>query len=150
MLFCLFSSNSFSAAIQEYKGKKYCSGVFGGIYAAAYATKVDMTEYDLDEVINDNKLNFIGIIISINQDEILNRGYIQRGDKFLLSDEHPNVLATYLGPRRDIDEYSYITRSEGSLWGIGHAVYGGEIVIEELIMDDDEYSILEDNLSGFE
>jgi hypothetical protein len=144
VFFCLVVSNGFSGGKQEYKGKNYFVSIFGGAFAVAYSVKENLSEYELVEAIYDNKLYFVGVIAPSNQDEILGRGYIQNGDKFLLHDDYPNVLATYIGPRKDIRN-SFIA-SEGNCWGVGYAVYGGEIFIVELIINDDEYKIFENNL----
>ena len=144
VFFCLFVSNVFSGGIQDYKSKNYIVSVFGGAYAIAYALKEDMSEYDLTKVIYDNKLNFIGVIAPSNNNEIINRGYIQNGDKFLLHNDYPNVLATYIGPRKNIKD-SFITSNE-NCWGVGYAIYGGEIFILELILNDDEYKTFGNNL----
>jgi len=150
VFFCLFISNSYSAGIMEYKGNNYCTGLYGGVFAVAYSVKMDMSEYDLSKVIYDNKLNFIGIVTPSNKNEILKRGYIQNGDKFLLYGDYPNVLATYTGPRRDIRNSSITSDGSGTAWGVGYAIYGGEIFILELIINENEYKILKNNLKNID
>jgi hypothetical protein len=150
LFFCLIISSGYSVGIKEYKGKNYCAGLYGGVFAVAYSIKMDMKEYDLTKVINDNKLYFIGLVAPSNRNEIIKRGYIQNGDKFLLNDDYPNVLATYTSTRRDIKNSTIISDVSGVAWGVGYAIYGGEIIILELIINENEYKTLEDNLKDIE
>jgi hypothetical protein len=136
--------NVFAAAIQEHNGENYIVSILGGSYAVAYANRININEefdFNFDPAIHDNKLNFIGVIAPLNPNEVLRRGFIQNGDKFLLSNDFPNILATYIGVRRSTNN-TFIERDERNCWGIGYSIYGGEIYIIELILTQEEYEHL--------
>jgi hypothetical protein len=137
------TNNLFAAAIHDYNGQKHALLKEIGEFVINYALKKDIPT-DFSPAIHDNKLYFIGGTFPVNDSEILKRGYVQSGDKFLLSKTFPDVLAVYQGPRKEIKNSFIAARKV--CWGIGYSVYGGEIIITELILSDEELEKLKQTL----
>jgi len=143
----LLTVNIFAGGIQEHRGRSYFVSIFGGAYAVGFSngTLEKDVLVDLRPAITNNQFHFIGIIAiaPANLDEVLRRGYIQSGDKFLLSNDFPNTLAIYTGVRRSINN-TFLEREERNCWGFGYSIYGGrnKIYINELILTQEEYERL--------
>jgi hypothetical protein len=135
----------FAGGINEYKGKKYLCSMYGGNFATAYANKDDLSDYDLSAVIDTNKnLYFISLATVVTADMVLKRGHIQSGDKFKISDTHPNTLGIYNGPNKFLNIRGDLIN--GACWVVGYATQGKGIVLTEIIVNDAEFKILESSL----
>jgi hypothetical protein len=139
----LFTVNIFAGGIQEHGGQNYFISILGGAYAVGFSdgSLEEDVLVDLRPAIVNNQFHFFGIIAPANPDEVLRRGYFQNGDKFLLTDEFPNILATYIGVHRNTSN-TFIEREERNCWGFGYSIYRGQIYITELILTQEEYDRL--------
>ena len=139
----LLTVNIFAGGIQEHRGRNYFVSILGGSYAVGFSNGSlgEDVLADLEPAITNNQFHFIGIIAPANPDEVLRRGYIQTGDKFLLSTDFPNILATYNGVRRNTNN-TFLEREERNCWGFGYSINGGQIYIIELILTQEEYDLL--------
>ena len=152
ILFCLFLCNvsAGGASINEYKGRNYLASIFGGYIASLYENKEDLSQYFTQDQIrlitNNNRLYFISAIAPLNIDSVINRGFIQQGDKYLISDDN-YTFAIYNGNRKNITANSFFINGKlGSLLGVGYSTGGQGIFLTELITTDEELNTLEKNM----
>jgi hypothetical protein len=129
----------YAGGIVEYKGRKYCAGLYAGAIALEYASKNDLKEYGVDSTISDNKLYFLSPVLPAKTQEIVKREYIQCGDTFLLPREQSQIskTAVYTGSRKNTKGLLAGSGDDMYCYGIGYAVYGGAITIVELMTEDE-------------
>jgi hypothetical protein len=148
LIFFLITFNSFAGGIYEYNGKNYLYSPYSGNYAVAYENEEHQEQVNqYSAVIYNRNFYFIGLGMPTDGEDVFEKGCIENGDRFVISDNHPEILAVYNGPRKQIP--SGIKNTEPFVV-VGYATIGNGIFLTEIILNNEELTLLESKLREIE
>jgi hypothetical protein len=147
-IFSLIVFNSFAGGIYEYNGKNYLYSPYGGNFATAYENQENLDQIgQYSIVIYNSNFYFIGVGAPADREAVFEKGFIENGDRFIISDNHSEILAVYSGPRKQLPNG---IKNTDNFIVIGYATPGNGIFLTEIISNNEERTLLESKLTKIE